>query len=360
VTPGDVRASWLEHDSEHMLSATAALPDHIQEVLDRVPGRPEPSRGAERPGAVAVLAMGGSAVAGSVLMALAGERSEVPVVLASGYDCPSFVGPRTLVFAVSFSGETEETLEAASKARAWGAQLTAITTGGALAAMVAEAGGDVLEIPPGIPQPRAGIGAMVAPLLLACERRGLLPGARADLEAAVGQLRSRLPPLVEGGGVAAEVARRIGRTIPLVHGGSGLGAVAARRWKTQVNENAKAPAFAGEQPEVCHNEVCGFGQNGDVTRQVMTLVELRMPGERPGEPGRMGRRFDLVADAVAEAVGDVVTVTAEGENALAAFFDLVAIGDVVSLHLAAREGIDPGPVPMLTEIKRRLQEQGSG
>ncbi len=334
----------------------AALPHHIEEVLDAAIGRPERQGSADRPDAVVVLGMGGSAVAGSVLLALANERSPVPVLVASGYGCPSFVTEKTLVFAVSFSGATEETLAAASAAAERGARLVALACGGPLAAIVEAAGGEVLEIVPGIPQPRAAIGAMVAPLLLACEQRGLLPGARADLEATIGQLRSRMPELVDGGGVAAEVARRIGRTIPLVHGSSGLGAVAARRWKTQVNENAKAPAFSGEQPEVCHNEVCGFGQHGDVTRQAMTLVELRMPGERPGEPGKMARRFDLLAEAVGEAVGDVVTVFGEGSCELAAFFDLVAIGDAVSLHLAAREGIDPGPVPMLTEIKRRLHE----
>ena len=73
--------------------------------------------------------------------------------------------------------------------------------------------------------------------------------------------------------MAFEIAQQLDRTIPLVQGASGIGAVAARRWKTQVNENAKAPAFFAAQPEWCHNEICGFGQNGDVTRQVTTIVD---------------------------------------------------------------------------------------
>ena len=117
-----------------------------------------------------------------------------------------------------------------------------------------------------------------------------------------------------------------------------------------MNENAKAPAFFAAQPEWCHNEICGFGQNGDVTRQVTTIVSLRHDFEHP----QVQRRFSLVEELVGEAVAGVMEVQAEGHCALAQLFDLILIGDFVSLHLAAREGIDPGPVPVLLEVKRLL------
>lgn len=353
MTKAGPAPSWLARDSEEMLAATARLPAHIAAALDSPPVLSPP---AGEPRSVVVLGMGGSAVAGAVLEQLCLERSRVPVVLAGGYRCPEIVGPGTLVFAVSFSGETEETLEAAASAIERGARVVALTGGGSLARLVSDHGGELIAIEDGIPQPRAGVGAMVAPLLLACEQQKILDGARRELSQAVTQLESRLPALVSGEGASKEVAQRIGRTIPIFHGASGLGSVAARRWKTQVNENAKAPAFSGEQPEVCHNEICGFGQNGDVTRQLVTLVNLRMPGEHP----QVQRRFELVSELVREAVGDVVTVWGEGESSLACFFDLVAVGDVASLHLAGREGIDPGPVPILTELKDELRRHGRG
>ena len=144
----------------------------------------------------------------------------------------------------------------------------------------------------------------------------------------------------------------IGRTIPLVHGAQSLGAAAALRWKTQVNENAKAPAFSAVYPELCHNEIAGWGQNGDVTRQIMTLVNLRHDAEHP----QVVRRFELVAEILREVVADILEVRAEGEGELAQLLDLILVGDFVSLHLAAREGIDPGPVPALDEIKQRLRQ----
>ena len=148
----------------------------------------------------------------------------------------------------------------------------------------------------------------------------------------------------------AAIARRIGRTFPLLHGGGSIGATAAKRWKTQINENAKAPAFWAVQPELCHNEICGWGQHGDVTRQLITLVQLRHDAEHP----QVSRRFELVDDLIREVVADVIEVRAEGDGDLAQLFDLILTGDFVSLWLAAQEGIDPGPVPVLTALKAEL------
>jgi glucose/mannose-6-phosphate isomerase len=171
------------------------------------------------------------------------------------------------------------------------------------------------------------------------------------IEKAVAQLRIRRDELIAtGGGIAGVIAKAIGRSFPLIYGAAGIGAVAARRWKTQVNENAKAPAFFGIQPEICHNEICGFGQSGDVTRQLITLCQLRSDFEHP----RIDARFTLMGQALRETVSTILEVHANGEGPLAQLLDLIFIGDFVSLHLAVNEGIDPGPVPILVGLKRDL------
>ncbi|MGA3215467.1 MAG: bifunctional phosphoglucose/phosphomannose isomerase [Acidimicrobiales bacterium] len=342
--------SWIAPDSQDMLHATAGLPEQLEVSAQRaaeVPGLPS-SEGLE---SIVVLGMGGSGVAGEILQAVGKDKLTLPVVLVGDYSLPRFVGPSTLVFAVSFSGETEETLEATETAIGRGARLVAVTGGGRLAEMAAAGGAPVFTTVPGIPQPRAGVATTTAPLLIALERLGLLSGMTPAIAAAVHQLKKRRDELVGGLGPALEIAQRLDRTIPLVQGATGIGAVAARRWKTQVNENAKAPAFFAAQPEWCHNEICGFGQNGDVTRQVMTIVMLRSDFEHP----QVERRFSLVDEFVGEAVASVIEVRAVGRGELAQLFDLIMIGDFVALHLATREGIDPGPVPVLVEVKRFLQ-----
>src|SRR5206468_511223 len=128
--------------------------------------------------------------------------------------------------------------------------------------------------------------------------------------------------------------------------------VAAMRWKTQMNENAKLPAFWNAQPELCHNEIAGWGQHGDLTRQAITIVALRHDFEHP----QVMRRFELVFRMVDEAVAGILEVRALGEGQLSQLLDLMLVGGSVSLQLAMNEGIDPGPVSALDEIKIALKE----
>ncbi len=148
-----------------------------------------------------------------------------------------------------------------------------------------------------------------------------------------------------GAGTAGGLARRIGRTIPLVYGSSGVGAVAARWWKSCVNLNAKSPAFAAELPALAYDELAGWGQGGDITRQTTTLVLLR----HAGEDASVDAVFGAVRDATEEVMADIVEVWAEGDDDLGRFFDLALAGELVALELAAREGVDPGPVPAVDE-----------
>jgi glucose/mannose-6-phosphate isomerase len=302
--------------------------------------------------AVVGLGMGGSGIGNDVVAAVAGPDLAVPMFVGKDYELPAFVGPSTLVFAASFSGNTEETLAAASAAVERGAHLVAITRGGSLGSLASSVGAPVIEVPAGIPYPRAAIGAMAVAPLVVLERLGLLDGVSSWVDAAADQLARRRDQLVAAGdaSVTADIARRIGRTIPLVYGGGALGRAAALRWKAQVNENPKSPAFSAAMPELCHNELTGWGQMGDVTRQLITVIDLRHDFEHP----QLARRFDLVDGILDEVVSGIVPVHAAGDGPLAQLFDLVLLGDVVALTLAAREGIDPGPIPVLEDLKAAL------
>jgi glucose/mannose-6-phosphate isomerase len=338
-------------DSLGMLEATAGWPEQVaaaRKAFEPLPGLP--SRGEVEH--VVVLGMGGSGMAGEVAAAAAGPFLPVPMVVVRDYEAPDYVGGSSLVMAVSFSGDTEETVQAAGEAYEAGAHLVVVTAGGALGRLAEEWRVPRCAVPGSLPQPRAALGAMVVPLLLVLEQVGLFPGAGTWLAGAEGQLRRRRDQLLGARSPALEVARRIGRTIPLVHGAEAVGATAARRWRAQVQENAKTPAFASAYPELCHNELAGWGQLGDVTRQVLTVVNLRHDGEHP----QVARRFELVRELMGEAVADVVEVRAEGEGELAQLLDLVLFGDFVSLHLAWAAGVDPGPVPVLGELKTRLRQ----
>ena len=338
-------------DSQGMLAATLALPEQVAEAADRAVGlRGLPST--DEVNAVVVLGMGGSGIAGDIVAAVAGPFMPVPVVVAKSYELPAFVGEGTLVFAVSFSGDTEETVEATSEAAVQGATVVVVSGGGELARLGEAWGAPMVAVPKGIPQPRAAVGALAVPPLIVLEEIGLFPGARRWVDEAVRSLVTRRDELNGDDTMVTDLARRIGRTIPLIYGGGALGAVAAQRWKTQMNENAKIPAFWNTQPELCHNEIAGWGQHGDLTRQAITLVAVRHGFEHP----QVMRRFELVFRMVDEVVAGIAQVEARGDGQLAQLLDLILVGDLTSLHMALNEGIDPGPAPALDEIKTALKE----
>ena len=337
-------------DTVGMFDLAAALPEQVAGAAglgESVEGLPE----REAIEQVVVLGMGGSGVAGDVLAAVAGPFMPVPVIVSKGYEPPSSVGEGTLCFAISYSGDTEETVEAAQAAAAAGARMVVLATGGKLGRLAATWDAPHIVLPD-CPMPRAGIGSVSIPPLVILERVGLFPGASEYITDAVRQLQRRRDKLIVDGGPAQQLAREIGRTIPIAYGGDVLGGVAAYRFKCQVNENAKAPAFASVLPEMAHNEICGWGQHGDITRQVMTVVRFRHDFEHP----QVARRFDLTYDILDEVVHTILDVEAEGEGSLAQLFDLIIQGDFVTLHLAAEAGVDPGPIPVLTDLKAALAE----
>jgi len=304
---------------------------------------------------IVVLGMGGSGIAGDVLAAVTNASIPVPVTVLKQYRVPRFVGPGTLAIAVSYSGDTEEAVAMATAASDAGARVVAVSQGGQLGRLAGERGS--LHVPcPGGYLPRMALGALVAPLFVLGHRLGFLPDAPEWLDQAEAQLgarRDKCTPEVEGpANPARELARRIGTTIPLFYGGGALGAVAAMRWKCLVNENAKAPAFWGAYPELDHHEICGWGQHGDVTRQMFTLIQLRHGFEHP----QLARRFAITQEIIEEALHQVLEVRADGEGRLAQLLDLMYLGDWASCYLAFDHDVDPGPIDAIFQLKDALAQ----
>ncbi len=339
-------------DTVGMWDLAAGLPEQVSQAVGLV-GDLEGLPGHDDIENVVVLGMGGSGIAGDVVKEVAGPFMPVPVVVHKGYSIPNFISETSLVFAVSFSGNTEETVDAATNAVMQGGHLVAMSSGGELEELAAGWEAPHVRLPDGIPMPRAAIGLVSVPPLVVLERVGLFPGATSWVQAAVEQLGKRRDQLVADGSPAEHLARTIDGSIPIIYSGGGLGGTAAMRWKCQVNENAKAPAFHNSYPELCHNEVCGWGQHGDITRQVFQAVTLRHEFEHP----QIGRRISFVDEILEEVVGGVHEVQAEGEGPMAQLLDLILFGDFFSLHLAYKAGVDPGPIPVLDDLKRFVSEE---
>ena len=345
-------------DTLGMFGATASMPEQIAAGVEAA-ARSGAARRIEDPDAVTsvlVLGMGGSGLVGDFLAVTAGPFMSLPVVVVKNYVPPGYVDRRTLVLAVSFSGETEETLSAASIAAERGGQMVAVCTGGRLRELAERWEAPVLAVDDSIPMPRAGFAAMASPVLALLEDLGFFPGASEWLARAAEQLRVRRGQLAEASNPALRLAREIVGTIPVIYGPGGIGEVAARRWKAQFNENAKTPAFSAGLPEMTHNEIAGWGTFDELTVPSFSAVQLR----HDFEPPQVAATFDFLDDHLTDAVREVYEVRAAGEGPVAQIMDLMLFGDYVSLHLAALRGVDPGPIPAIAELKEALGGAGGG
>ncbi|CAN5695541.1 bifunctional phosphoglucose/phosphomannose isomerase [soil metagenome] len=299
----------------------------------------------EVPGGLLIVGMGGSGISGDLVSVLA----SVPVTVHKGYGLPAWVSNRPpAMIALSYSGNTEETLSAVEEARDLGLTPGVVTAGGALGELAVGNGWPHIIVPGGL-QPRAALGYMMGSLLRLVEDSvDLKPGdfsAAADL---VDQLTGGL-----GLDLAADLAAGLRDRIPVIYGTNGLTSPVAQRWKTQINENAKWPAWWNTMPELDHNEIVSWTSLSTLTRRHVGIIALR----DDSESSRVEARYNLTARLTGSDVAWVGEVWAQGVSRLERILSLCAMGDLVSLELARAGSIDPMAVPEIETLKQLLAEE---
>lgn len=302
---------------------------------------------------VVVLGMGGSAISGDLLSGLMSVAGGPPVFVHRDYSSIPFADSKTLIIASSHSGNTEETLSAFSEALKSPAKLIAITTGGALGPMAQENNVPTFLYSSPAP-PRASLLYMIIPLVAFMQRLGLLSDKSAQVAetaAVLEQLAAALEPATpEASNPAKQLARRFEGKLAVIYGAGFLSGV-ARRWKTQINENAKAWAFFELLPELNHNAVVGFEYPPEMARRLV-VVMLRSSLLHH----RVQARYQITSELLARAGVEWHEVLPRGQSALAQMMSLVLFGDYVSYYLAMLNERDPGPVEVIDYLKARLKE----
>jgi glucose/mannose-6-phosphate isomerase len=353
VTDLDDLGALHAGDPGGMLATISALPDDCRAGYQKgLAVRDLPS--VDDVTSIAFCGMGGSAVAGDVVRALYRARLGVPLDVHRSPSLPAYCGPRTLVIASSYSGTTAETLACFREAVARGCRIIAISSGGRLASEAAEGGYAVVPVPPGS-MPRAALGHLALGAVGALQAVGLIPRAAEEVEETAAELAALVarlgPELPRSSNDAKELAWQIGDRVPVVWGADGIGAVAAARWKTQFNENAKIPAWSSSLPELDHNEVVGWTQPaGDR----FVVIALRHEDEHPD----VAARFSLSLQLAREAGAVTAEEWAAGRSGLARLFSLILMGDFVSVYAGLLRGVDPTPVRAIDRLKAALQEAG--
>jgi glucose/mannose-6-phosphate isomerase len=343
-------------DSSGEFEAAARLAEQLEAGYTRAVGALSGRRliAAGRPDGVVVCGMGGSAIGGDVIGACVADMS-VPYQVVRGYELPAWVSESTVVVAVSYSGNTEETLSCVARALPRGCRPVCVTSGGRLADLAARHDLPLVAVPGGL-QPRASIGFLSTPIGAALETADLLRGFDeqvAEAIAVVAELRGELAPEVaDDDNEAKTIARRLLNCLPIVYG-AGVTVPSARRWKSQLNENAETPAFFNELPELDHNELAGWATNpGVVSRAFLVLLD------DPAGDERLRRRLAFTASIMQPRVAGLTRVAARGVLPLARVLSSAYVGDFTSLYLALLYGIDPSPVAAIEDLKARLAGEG--
>lgn len=323
-----------------MIDDVLAIPDQLRDALWRVESA---CLEATEAAGVLVCGMGGSAIGGDLAAAALGARLTRPLVTVRGYELPSWATPAWTVLCSSYSGATEETLACFAAAEALGARRIVASTGGSLVEGAREAGVPVVGLP-GVFQPRAAVAYMFTIAAEVAALAGVAPRVHTEIDAAAAFLEAERESLRFR---AEEIAGLLKGTAPVVYG-AGLTAPVARRWKTQLNENAKLPAFFAELPEADHNEICGWTTAEEARGIAAVFLE-----DRDQHP-REARRFELTAEAVADSGATAVRVESAGETRVARLLWATMLGDLVSLRLAEARGVDPLEIAALERLKAAL------
>lgn len=322
-----------------ILDDTLDLPNQLRDALWRVEtARLEPRDSA----GLLVCGMGGSAIGGELAAAALGAELTRPMVSVRGYALPSWATPEWTVLCSSYSGNTEETLACFEAAEALGARRVVLSTGGRLTDLAREAGVPVIGMP-GIFQPRVAVAYMFVAAAEVAALAGVAPRIRTEIDAAAGSLEERREGLRARAG---EIAGRLGDTTVVY--GAGLTAPVARRWKGQLNENAKLPAFFAELPEADHNELCGWSAAAVEGGHAAVLLEDcdQHPRER--------LRFELTAAAIEAAGASAVRLETEGGTRAERLLGATLLGDLVSLAVAERVGADPESIVAIDKLKEGM------
>ncbi|MHA1960844.1 MAG: bifunctional phosphoglucose/phosphomannose isomerase [Candidatus Thorarchaeota archaeon] len=290
---------------------------------------------------ICIIGMGGSAISGDLCRGIVSDVAKVPIIQVRGYNVPPVVDDKWVSVVVSYSGNTEETVAAFHVIRERRSDVFVVSSGGTLAKQARDL--PIHRLASGI-QPRAALPLIFSIILPLVETLQSLP--RSDLKAASTKLEELTSDWTKAGLTPDEVARELTEVLPVFVGAEHLVPVAYRA-RCQINENSKRPAFHSELPEANHNEVEAFNL---YRKWSVTPVFLHSEWY----DSRITRRIEETSSILNDQGVEPLHLHSVGSSKLVEALAHVFRLDLVSVELARIAGVDPLEVPLITELKERI------
>ncbi len=290
--------------------------------------------------------MGGSAIGGDIISALACEHSGTPCFVNRDYGLPSYADGKTLAVIMSYSGNTEETLSALETARKRGCRIVCVSSGGQVEKIAVEGKFPMVKIPGGYP-PRCAMGYLFFPCYRIMSALGVLPELNTAIFDRIRRWSEEFSPEKENS-LAKAVAFRFHDRIPVIYSGARL-LPALTRWKTQIAENSKSFAFINVFPEMNHNEIMSWRCPGWFVKKAVPVF-IASDREHP----RTEKRFKITREIISGVNSGILDLKTEGDNLLEELFYLIVLGDWISFYLAVLNGANPTEIQGIDTLKKRM------
>jgi glucose/mannose-6-phosphate isomerase len=339
-------------DKSDMLSFCVEAPKHYAEAAKIAKTA---SISYPKPQTIIVAGMGGSAIGGELLKDWARDKIAVPIEVCREYSLPAYANKNTLVFVVSYSGETEESLSVFLNAVKRKCMTVCISSGGMLHEFAEKLDVPHLLVPSGM-APRATLPYLFMPLPMLLEKIGLVSDVTSEISETIKLLRrvsdSNSPEKPLRDNFSKKLASNICGTVPVIYG-FGIYRAVAQRLKTQFNENSKFPAKWEFFPELDHNEIVGWEAVKELAKY-FSVILIR----DDDEPEAMRQRIQATKELIYKESLKVFEVQSIGKSMLAKMSSVICTGDFTSVYLAIMRGIDPTPVETITLLKEKIKRSG--
>lgn len=331
---------YMHFDSQGLLKQYASLVEDIKTAYNMGNSIDLPEKKAEFD-RIFFLGMGGSSISGAILkMHLENSGVKIPIFIVEDYVLPPTITPNSLVFAISYSGNTEETVSAYRQAIKITNNVIALEDGGKLEEVCGVNRRPYLKIPKGYQPRTAALSYLLFSVLRMIERYGIIPPQNLEVEHLTKSIQK--PDFKT---IAISLSEKLMYAVPIIYASDKYYPI-AYRFKCEINEHAKIHAFSNKYSEFNHNEICGY-QNLQATYHIVTF-------RFDDDHRRIQKRMDIVKELTKKAGVSTTEIKLSGDHLLTKIFSAILIGDFTAFYLALRYKTDPSPVNIIEELKDKM------
>lgn len=331
-------------DKNNFYEALIGLPEAVEDAIKLTKNLKIRKRRIQN---ILVCGMGGSAIPGYIAKDFCDAQMNIPMEVLENYDIPDYVGPYTLVFAVSHSGNTEETISCYKQAIKKGAFVIVITTGGKLEKL-AKKNRKQLIIIPKTSQPRGALAYLLVPLLESLKKLGLIKVNYKESIQNMRKLKKKLNLHNDRKNIAKVISKRIVSRIPIVYSCS-FDSMAIRLRAQGINENSKMITHANVIPAMNHNELTAWQSAQNLPYSVVFIVDKKAHK-------RNLKRYKITRKIIEEKVpkDKIFEINSSGKGALSRLLTLTYQSDMISYYTALLHNVDPTDIEYVESLKKKL------